>query len=78
MDDPMSLTEVGAYEAIQSIRERENESSASRSQFERGVETGADVSSSLTHQDHMYVQRPKSIKCPQCRKVCRLLKANII
>lgn len=70
-NDPMTLTEVGAYEAIQSIRERETDLDADTLiEYDvSGPSTATDIPSTLSHQDHMYVQRPKSIKCPQCRRV---------
>lgn len=73
-DDPLSLTEVGAYEAIQSMRDLENDDSiiGFKSSMEAEHITGISATSlsAASHQDHMYVQRPKPIKCPQCRRVC--------
>lgn len=49
--------EVGAYEAIESIRHIIDYEAAE-----------AADNAALTHQDHMYVQR-MSTKCGQCRRV---------
>lgn len=72
VDDPMSMTEVGAYEAIQSIRDRDSDDPSPPMMVfknEADLDATAGGSSSINHQDHLYVQRPKSIKCLQCRRV---------